>query len=219
MFHITPGGFMKFNPSVFSAILAVAAVSSAASISLAARASEWNVDAAHSNVGFTVRHLVSKVSGGFTDFSGKISFDDKKPEDTKVAITVKSASINTANSKRDDHLRSADFFDAAKYPTLSFTSTKITSTGASTYKLEGNQTLHGVTKPAVYNVEFLGAAKDPEGKTRAGFSATSKINRKDYGLAWSKIVESTPMVGDEVEITLQFEAVNADSLTKAAPKK
>ena len=188
-------------------------------VSFGAYAHEWTVDSAHSNVSFTVRHLVSKVSGGFSDFSGKINFDDKKPEETKVTLNVKSASINTSNSKRDDHLRSPDFFDAAKYPMLTFTGTKVSSIGNNTYKLEGNQTIHGVTKPAIYNVEYLGSAKDPEGKSRAGFTATTKINRKDYGLAWNKLVESTPMVGDEVEITLQLEGIASDSMAKASLKK
>ena len=202
---------MKFIAPLFAAALA--------SVSVAAMASEWNIDASHSNVAFTVRHLVSKVSGGFNDFSGKINFDEKKPEDTKISVTVKTASVNTANAKRDEHLRAADFFDAEKFPTLTFVSTKVTPTGAKTYKLEGNQTIHGVTKPAVYNVEYLGAAKDPGGQLRAGFTATSKINRKDYGLAWNKVVESTPLVGDEVDITLQFETVGAEAAAKAAPKK
>lgn len=178
-------------------------------------AGEYTVDQSHSNVMFTIRHLVSKVSGQFKDFEGNFNFDDKKPEMSSVKFSINAASIDTQNSRRDEHLKGADFFDVTKFPKLTFTSTKVTKESEGRYKLEGNMSLHGVTKPVSYDVEYLGADKDPKGTKRAGFVAKTRISRKDFGLTWTKTVESGGLlVGDEVEITLQLEAMEKETTAK-----
>jgi polyisoprenoid-binding protein YceI len=171
-------------------------------------AADYNIDASHSMVGFQVRHLFSKVSGKFKDFEGSYTFDTAHPEKSKVKVTAKSASIDTANAKRDDHLKGPDFFDVAKMPTLGFESTKVSPAGDKKFKLEGNLTIHGVTKPVAFDMEFLGSDKDPWGGTRSSFVATTKINRKDYGLTWNKTLESgNLLVGEEVTINIEIEGL------------
>jgi polyisoprenoid-binding protein YceI len=174
-----------------------------------AGAAEYSVDASHSRVGFQVRHLLSKVSGEFKEFEGSFQFDPAKLDAATVKFTANAASINTNNGKRDEHLRSAEFLDTAKFKTLSFESKKLSPAGQDKkYKLEGNLTIHGVTKPATFEVEFLGADKDPWGGTRAGFTATTTINRKDFGVVWNKVLESgRVLVGEEVTINLEVEAL------------
>lgn len=180
-----------------------------------ASAAEYGIDGTHSNVGFSIRHLVSKVNGEFTDYDGMIDFDPAKPEQAKIKATVKTTSIDTRNKKRDDHLRSPDFFDAKKYPKMEFVSKKVSKTGDNKYVMEGDLTLHGVTKPVKLDVEMLGQGKDFEGKERMGFSAKGTINRKDYGIVWNTKLDSGGVVlGDDVEININLEAV-----PKAATKK
>lgn len=177
-------------------------------IALPAFSAEYSIDPDHSMLDFQVRHLLSKVSGRFKDFEGNFSFDERKPDFAKVKVTAKAASIDTSNEKRDTHLRSADFFDVEKFPALSFEGKKLTATGDKKFKFEGNLTIHGVTKLVTFDIDYLGADKDPAGKVRAGFTATTKINRKDYGLMWNKTLESGNLfVGDEVTITTDIEAV------------
>lgn len=198
---------MKKNLFLFSTLLAAAFASlplAGASVTPA----EYSVDASHSRVGFTVRHIVSKVTGKFNEFEGTFTFDAKKPELAKVEFAAKAKSIDTDHEKRDEHLRSADFFDTDQHKELKFVSKKFTSKGKNKFKLEGDLTIRGVTKPATFDVEFLGEDKDPWGGIRAGFTASTKINRKDFGIVWNKTLDSGGvLVGDDVQITLEIEAV------------
>lgn len=185
---------------VLSAVLAV--------LSPAVRADTYEIDASHSQVGFRIKHLVGKVPGRFTKFSGTVEYAPGKPESWKVAATIDPASINTDNEKRDGHLRSEDFFDVAKYPEMSFKSTKVTGVKGETAKLHGELTMHGVTKAVVLDLEIGGTTKDPWGNTRAGFTAVGTINRKDFGIIYNKVLDNGGlMLGEEVAISLDIEAV------------
>jgi len=171
-----------------------------------ASASDYTVDPSHSNVNFTTRHLISKVEGRFKDFDGTFTFDEKHPESLVAELTVKTASVSTDNEKRDGHLKSGDFFDVEKFPTMTFKSTKATPAGKGHMKLAGDLTIHGVTKPVVFAVEYLGEAKDPWGGTRAAFTASTKINRKDFGISWNKTLDNGGvLVKDEVAVDLNIE--------------
>ena len=179
-------------------------------MSAAAMATEYDVDSAHSHVGFTVKHLVGKVPGEFKDYTGKFNFDEKKPASFNADFEIKAASISTGNEKRDAHLKTAEFFDVEKFPNITFKGTAMKSTGAKKYKLMGDMTMHGVTKPVTFDVEYGGTAKDPWGNMRAGFTATTKLDRKDFGIIWNKTLDSGGMmIGNEVSIELDLEAVQA----------
>ena len=175
----------------------------------AAHAANWKVDQSHTTVGFSVSHIFTNVKGRFDRFDGTIVFDPEKPESAVVRATVEAASINTNNTKRDKHLRSDDFFDVEKHPTLSFESTGgVTEMKGNHGKLAGNLTIHGVTKPVVFDVTFRGQGNDPWGNVRAGFSANLNINRKDYGLNWNEVLETGGLlVGEEVEIRIDVEGI------------
>ena len=176
-----------------------------------AQAATWKVDAAHTNVGFTVSHLFTSVQGRFDRFNGSIEFDPHQPEQTVVRGSIEASSINTNNEKRDKHLRSGDFFDVEKYPTLDFESTGIRDISGNKAKLEGKLTIHGVTRSVVLDVTFRGQGSDPWGNVRAGFAATLNINRKDYGLNWNEMLETGGfLVGDEVEIRIDAEGLLED---------
>jgi polyisoprenoid-binding protein YceI len=175
-----------------------------------AAADTYVVDPAHTSVLFKIRHLFTTVTGRFEKFDGTIDYDEKAPAKTHVAGAIEAASINTNVEKRDNHLRSADFFDVEKYPKITFESSGVTGLDASgkSGKMNGTLTMHGVSKPVVLDVAFLGKGKDPGGKERAGFQASTTINRKDYGLTWNKLLESGgALVGDDVKIELDIEAV------------
>ncbi|HYA87083.1 MAG TPA: YceI family protein [Nitrospirota bacterium] len=179
-------------------------------IPYAAVASTWNIDPDHSNLGFKIKHLmVSNVKGNFERYSGVVEINDKDITKSKVEVTIDVNSVNTNVKKRDDHLRSADFFDVAKYPTMTFVSKKVAVEGPDKLKVTGDFTLHGVTKEVVLDLEGpTGESKDPWGNTRKGATATTKINRKDYGLTWNKALETGGvLVGDEVELTLEVEMI------------
>jgi len=165
----------------------------------------WNVDAAHSEVGFTARHLmVSKVRGQFKDFSAVVTIAQPF-ESSSVDATVQLASIDTNSADRDVHLKSPDFFDVENNPAMTFTSTKVTDTS-----LEGLLTIKGVTKPVTFDLDFGGVSADPWGGTRAGFEATTEINRKDFGLSWNVAVEGGGvLVGEKVKIVLDVQLVQA----------
>jgi polyisoprenoid-binding protein YceI len=181
-------------------------------IPVIASATIWNIDPDHSNVGFKVRHLmVSNVKGSFEKFTGTIDINDKDITKSKVEVTIDTASINTNVQKRDEHLRSADFFDVAKYPTMTFVSKKVAKAGKDSLKVTGDLTLHGVTREVVLDVEPLAMeSKDPWGNLRRGTTATTKINRKDFGLVWNKALETGGVaVGEEVLITLEIEMIKA----------
>lgn len=171
-------------------------------------AAAYNVDPDHTTITFKIRHLFSYVRGTFNQFEGKVIYDPDKPETWKAAAAIQAASIDTRVASRDKHLRSKDFFDAEKFPTLNFESNKVTDVADGKAKLHGGLTIHGVTKEVVFDLEIHGAGKDPWGNVRAGFTATTKINRKDFGLNWNEVVESGQvLVGEEVEITLEVEAI------------
>ena len=173
-----------------------------------ALATNFKVDQSHSNVGFTVKHLVvSKVRGNFHDYKGTEVFDKAKKKLISVEAIVKTKSINTRHKKRDGHLRSPDFFNVRKYPTLKFKSTKVTQKG-SDITVVGNFTMHGVTKPLTLKGSFNGMIKGHKGAMHLGFEAKGKISRKDYGIKWNKIMETGGLaVGDEVTIILEVEAI------------
>jgi len=177
--------------------------------SAAAHAANWQVDGSHTTVGFSISHIFTSVQGRFDRFDGTIVFDPEKPESAIVRATVEAASINTNNAKRDKHLRSDDFFDVEKHPTLSFESTGgVTEMKENRGKLAGNLTIHGMTKPVVFDVTFRGQGKDPWGNVRAGFAASLSINRKDYGLNWNEVLETGGLlVGEEVEIRIDAEGI------------
>jgi polyisoprenoid-binding protein YceI len=187
-------------------ILALAAVFSLAVPAL--RAETYEIDSSHSQVGFRIKHLVGKVSGRFTKFSGTVDYTPGKPGSWKVDATIDPASINTDNERRDGHLKAPDFFDVAKYPTMTFKSTKVTDVKGDTAKLHGDLTMHGETKPVVLDLEIGGVAPDPRGGSRAGFSATGVIKRKDFGITWNKNLDAGgTMLGEDVSISLDIESV------------
>jgi polyisoprenoid-binding protein YceI len=168
----------------------------------------FEIDKAHSEASFQVRHLVTKVRGRFTDFQGTLEVDEAAPEQSRVTVTIQAASVDTAQPDRDAHLRSADFFAVDQYPTLGFTSTRIARTGEGTFDVTGSLTIHGVTRTVTVPVAFLGKTKDPWGNERAGFEAEFAINRKDYGLTWNAALETGGLlVGDEVKISLEVQAI------------
>lgn len=178
----------------------------------------WNIDTSHSGAHFTVRHMVvSKVRGAFSRWQGTLAFDEQNPEASKVSVQIEAASIDTREGKRDAHLRSADFFDVAQYPTLSFESTKVEKVEGNTYRVTGDLTIHGITKQVVLDADYLGAGKDPWGNDRVGFEASTSINRKDFGLSWNQALEAGGvLVGDKIEISLDVEAVKAQASSQAA---
>lgn len=166
------------------------------------------IDKAHSEAVFQVRHLITKVRGRFSNFEGTVVFDEDRPELSSVKVSIDAASIDTSEPDRDKHLRSADFFDVETYPTLTFESTKVRKTGVSQFDVIGDLTIHGVTKEITLPVTFIGLAKDPWGKERAGFETEVTINRKDYGLLWNAALETGGfLVGDDVKINLSIQAV------------
>jgi polyisoprenoid-binding protein YceI len=171
-----------------------------------ALADTYAVDKAHSEAAFQVRHILTKVRGTFRDFSGTINFDKATPENSSVEFRIKAASIDTGNQKRDDHLRTADFFDVGTHPEIVFKSTKVVSKGNNTFDVTGDFTMHGVTKSVVLPVTFLGEQEFGKG-VKAGFETALTINRKDYGLTWNRALESGGvLVGEEVEIAINIEA-------------
>lgn len=171
----------------------------------AAEPAVYKVDADHSGVSFSIRHFVSNVSGRFRDFDGVIKYDRANPAASSVEFTVKAASIDTTNNDRDEHLRSKDFFEVQKFPTLTFTSTQVVAKDGTTLEVTGNLTLHGVTRPVTFPVSLLGTVKTPRGE-KAGFEASFKIDRKEYGILWNNVLDSGPVLGDEVKINIEIEA-------------
>ncbi len=190
------------------AVAAVAAFTLLAPVTGRA-ADTYEIDAAHSSVQFAVRHMmISNVRGEFTKLSGKAVGDPANPTATVVEATIEAASIDTRNQKRDDHLRNPDFLDVAKFPTITFKSTKVEQAGEA-WKLHGDLTLHGVTKPVVLDVTNVTApTKDPWGNMRIGATATTKINRQDYGIVFNKTLDGGGvLVGDEITITIDVEVM------------
>lgn len=186
------------------------AIAIAIALPVLAHADTWQIDPAHTNVEFSVRHMmISNVKGQFQKTSGTITINGNDPTSAKIDATIDAASINTRVDKRDAHLKSPAFLDVDKYPTITFKSTKVEAAGPGKWKVTGDLTLHGATKPVVLDVEGTGTPiTDPMGNTRAGASASTKINRKDFGLTWNQPLETGGvMVGDEVAISIDVEAI------------
>ncbi len=172
-------------------------------------AGTWNIDPVHSEVGFTVRHvMISKVRGNFKGFTGTVTIGDD-PLGGSVEAEIDASTITTGDDNRDNHLRSADFFEVDKHPKWTYRSTSVTPKG-SDFVVEGELTIHGVTRPVALDLEFNGVGPDPWGGTRAGFSATTEISRKEFGLEFNMPVEGGGVVvGDKVKVELEIEAVLA----------
>jgi polyisoprenoid-binding protein YceI len=169
----------------------------------------WKIDAGHSQVGFSVRHMVvTTVRGHFGVFAGTINYDEANPLNSSVEAEADAASINTNDERRDGHIRTADFFEVEKFPKLTFKSTSVEKGSGDTYKVTGDFTLRGVTKPVTLTVESTGVVKDGYGLTRAGFTVTGKINRRDFGVAWGGLIEAGgAVVSDEVKLEFDLAAV------------
>ena len=172
----------------------------------------WNIDPVHTMAEFKVRHMmITNVKGHFTGVTGVLTLNEQDITKSHVEASIDAASINTREADRDTHLKSADFLDVEKFPKLTFTSTRVTSTGEGELQVEGDLTIHGVTRKVVFTVEGPTLpGKDPWGNTRIGLTATTKINRKDFGLTWNAALETGGiLVGDEVTITFDVEAIKA----------
>jgi polyisoprenoid-binding protein YceI len=191
--------------------LTILAASLFVGIQAAAAQSKWNIDPAHSAAQFQVKHLmISNVRGEFGKMSGQVVFDGKNYTTLKAEAEIEVASINTREPKRDDHLRSPDFFDAAKFPKITFISKRIESVKGNKFNLIGDLAMHGITKEITLTVEATPIVKGMNGESRIGAQATAKINRQDYGVKWNRVLDSGGVVvGDEVQIILDLELIQA----------
>lgn len=206
------------RPLVAFALTALVAAALSASQALAA--DTYSIDPAHSNIGFTVRHFFSRVPGHFTKVDGTIVYDAQDLAKSTVNVSIDTASIDTEEPKRDAHLKSPDFFDAEKYPKITFVSTRVTPAGDKKAKVEGTLTIRGVSKPVTLDVDLLGTGPDGWGGVRSGFEARTKINRQDFGVAWNKAIEGGGTVlSDDVDIVLNVEAIRQAPKPAEAPKK
>jgi polyisoprenoid-binding protein YceI len=168
----------------------------------------FSIDKTHSDLLFQVRHLVTRVRGRFTAFAGTVAFDEDEPQRSSVSIEIDASSIDTGTPDRDAHLRSADFFDVATYPALTFVSSRVERTSASEFAVTGTLTIHGIARDVTLPVAYLGRATDPWGNERVGFESELTINRKDFGLGWNAVLEAGGLVvGDDVKITLSVQAI------------
>jgi len=172
----------------------------------------WKIDPAHSQAEFKVKHMmISNVKGSFSGLSGTLIEDTSDPTRSQIEASIDASTISTGDEQRDTHLKSADFFDQAQHPNMTFKSTKVEKKADGEYKVTGDLTVHGVTKPVTFAVEGPSApGKDPWGNTRIGLSATTKINRKDFGLTWNAALETGGiLVGEDVQITLDVQFIQA----------
>jgi polyisoprenoid-binding protein YceI len=171
----------------------------------------WKIDTAHSNVGFTVRHMMMlKVHGRFGAWEGEIALDESDVTKSRVAVRIDVASIDTNEAKRDGHLRSPDFFDAEKFPKLTFESKRVKDVGGGKLEITGDLSLHGTTKEVVLRAEQVGKGKDPWGNERIAFEATTSLSRSEFGLSWNQALETGGvLVSDKVDITLEVQAIPA----------
>jgi polyisoprenoid-binding protein YceI len=174
----------------------------------------WTIDTAHSEVNFAARHMmISNVRGGFEKFSGTVDFDEVNPANTTVSVQIEAASLSTRDAQRDGHLRSADFFDVEKYPTIRFESKRVEVLDERHARLTGDLTIRDVTREVTLEVEYSGMSKSPWGSTNAGFTASTKISRKNWGLNWNVALETGGwLVGDEIKIDLELEIVKQAEL-------
>jgi polyisoprenoid-binding protein YceI len=170
------------------------------------------LDKNHTEIGFKVRHFVSKVGGRFTKFEGTIVLDRAKPEESSVDVRIDATSIDTGNPGREKHLNSPDFFDTAKFPEITFKSTKVAAKGKDTYEVTGDLTMRGVTKPVTLTVAANGFTSDGRGGQKTGFDVTGKLNRKDFGVNWNAVVDQNAMLSEDVDLVISVEA------NKPAPK-
>jgi polyisoprenoid-binding protein YceI len=168
----------------------------------------WQIDNAHSQVQFSVRHMmISNARGRFENFSGTVQFDDANPTNSSVEVQIEAASINTREPNRDNHLRSPDFLDVAQFPNITFKSTRLEKVDDQNGRITGDLTIRGVSHPVVLEVEYAGQSK-MWGRVSAGFSATAKFNRKDWGLVWNQTLESGGLlVGDQIQVSIELEIV------------
>ncbi len=178
-----------------------------------AQTSEWTFDHAHSSIEFSIDHMViSEVTGKFTEFDGKVTSSSNDFENAQIEFFIEAKSINTDNEDRDNHLRDADFFDVAKFPQIVFKSTSFAKIDDKNYLLSGELTMHGVTKAVTFDVKYGGTVIDPWGNTKAGFKLTGELNRKDYGLTWSKALETGGLVvGEEVTLTARVQLAEVNN--------
>lgn len=183
-----------------------AAKPATANVAPAAALTNYAIDATHSALTFRVRHLLGRVGGTFGEWGGTIAIDTVTPANSRVDVSIKTASIDTKNAQRDNHLRSPDFFAADSFPAITFRSRQVTKQG-SQLRILGDLTMRGVTRPVVLTGEYAGAFNDPWGKGRTAFTATTTINRQEFGVAFNKAVETGTMLGDEVTIDIALEAV------------
>lgn len=172
---------------------------------------KWDFDLVHSSINFWVRHMmVSKVRGRFTKWTGTIDMDEASPASSRVEVQIDASSIDTKEEKRDGHLRSPDFLESEKHPHIVFHSTGVEPNGDKRFHVKGDLTIRGTTRPIVLDVEYAGRMKDPWGGERAGFSARTSLDRKDFGLTWNQVLEAGGiLVGDKVEIDIEVEAVKS----------
>ena len=178
----------------------------------AAWATTYTMDKDHTVIAFKIRHLFSRVEGTFNEFEGAFDYVPGHPEQWKAAATIKADSINTRVAERDNHLRSKDFFDAAQFPSLTFTSTQVTDATPTGAKLHGRLTIHGVEQPVVWDLQIHGEGKDPWGNVRSGFTATTTLNRQAFGIVWNKALETGQfLLGDDVDIVLEVEGISKGS--------
>jgi len=199
----------KTRFALFATVLALAAPAFAAET--------YQFDKSHTTVGFQVRHIFTMVSGRFTDYAGAIQVDRAKPEASSVEFTIQATSIDTAEPRRDQHLRSADFFDVANHPTIAFKSTSVKANGKDSFLVTGDLTMRGVTKPVTLPVTLLGEGKDPMGNEKMGLETSLTLNRKDFGLVWNRALESGGvLVGEEVRVQIAIEANKAKPAAPAA---
>ena len=177
----------------------------------------WNLDTTHSQIQFSVRHMmISKVRGEFPKFSGSVSLDENNPASASLDISIDVSSINTREAQRDGHLKSPDFFNVEVYPNITFKSTSVKVTGSNTAVLTGDLTIRDVTKPVSLDVEFLGFAKSPWGTTNAGFTASGKINREEFGLGWNVALETGGvLVGKDIDLNIEAELIKAPEVAAA----
>lgn len=199
---------IPLRPFLFRSLLTLAFTFALTSAAHAA-STTYEIDRTHSSVLFKIRHLLSKTAGQFKSFAGTVTLDPDSRDGVDVSASIDTASVYTDDTKRDDHLRGADFFDAARFSKITFSGGKLTDVSADRThaKLEGTLTLHGVSKQVVLDVEWLGTATDPWGNHKAAFSGTTKLNRKDFGMVWNKTLDSGGyLIGDDVDVELNIEA-------------